>query len=441
MLPCFLLLVALGNQDPPHSPAATQSPAAAEQPVDWASSGFRYQDAEGFAALWGVPVDQAQQAIVEMVNTGQRQVLEQTLQDMQKGEPALALQAFGHSDHDLCDAKVMADLWSEGVEQSKLRIGDKLLGGHGPWVLEQLAEAHEGEREPPECVWEELKYSAKDAQLVAALWGSSASEAQARMTQKVNAGERAQVEEVLWNARNPSPPFPPREPWKAQAANAGIRAAAACIRDPNLGQETGPAPVCAELLSGTAGMVRGPEHGVQDGMMHAEIKLLQPDGSWLKLEEIDGSFHGFLWVPSAHVYLGYASWYGEYGTCMLVFPGSTQAVQTHGVPVFSPDGGTVAAAQFDPYRDDVLELTAYAIDGFKTTTLFDRRTFEPKDFATPKQQENRLPDFVQGMRFVDATWIRVDLGVQEGAPYPVWISAKDGALRSSPPEPKAAQVP
>ena len=441
MLPCFLLLVALGNQDPPHSPAATQSPAAAEQPVDWASSGFRYQDAEGFAALWGVPVDQAQQAMVEMVNTGQRQVLEQTLQDMQKGEPALALQAFGHSDHDLCDAKVMADLWSEGVEQSKLRIGDKLLGGHGPWVLEQLAEAHEGEREPPECVWEELKYSAKDAQLVAALWGSSASEAQARMTQKVNAGERAQVEEVLWNARNPSPPFPPREPWKAQAANAGIRAAAACIRDPNLGQETGPAPVCAELLSGTAGMVRGPEHGVQDGMMHAEIKLLQPDGSWLKLEEIDGSFHGFLWVPSAHMYLGYASWYGEYGTCMLVFPGSTQAVQTHGVPVFSDDGGTVAAAQFDPYSDGTsLEVTAYAIDGVNATPRFLRRAHGFTAIAFPDQPAvDQGQDSVLGLRFVDANWIQVELEFSAGAAYPLWFSAKHGALRLS--APKAAQVP
>ncbi len=409
-----LLLLALAPQDAA-PPVAEEVPAAA---VDWASSGLRYQDAKRAAALWGLPVEQAQEKMLEMVNRGQRQELERLLEDLQAQDPALAQQAFDSSAHDLCDAKTLAEFWGETLQGAQERMGNKLIAGSGSYLLDQLEEA-QSDSAPEPCTFAELKYGPADAALLAGLWGISTAESKARMVHKVNLGERAVLEAILWDANNPPAPFPARTPWVHGPANAALRTAAACIHDPTLGQPSGPAPACIALQAASAGLLRGPEHGIKDGQMHAEIKLAQPDQSWITLEEFDGNYHGFLWVQDAGMYLGYASWYGEYGCYLILMPGSHEAVKVTGVPVFSPDGKLLAAAQNDPFGDDGFELVVLDLSGSQATDLL-RTAYTPAHHV----------GHVQGLSFVGPHWIQIDMDTGPET-VPLWVDRRTETLQSA----------
>ena len=216
----------------------------------------------------------------------------------------------------------------------------------------------------------------------------------------------------------------PTPVWKAQDANAALAEAGACIEQKQFGQ----GPLGARCTA----RVRGNKQRIRDGMMLAEIELQQADGSWVKLEEVDGSFHSFLWVEPAQVYLGYASWYGEYGSYMLHLPGSKTAFRTRGVPVFSQDGKLVAGAKLDLYGNGGVELSVYAVQGPRAAELF-RVQYEPEALLPPKPgQDSESPDAVRSLVFVNDDWIRMDLDVQ-GKRHTVWVSVKDGALRLTAP--------
>lgn len=223
----------------------------------------------------------------------------------------------------------------------------------------------------------------------------------------------------------------PTSAWSAQDANAALAEAGACIEKKHFGSGPMGAP-CTALFSASEQRVRGNEQRIRDGMMLAEIELQQPDGSWVKLEEVDGSFHHFVWVEPAQAYLGYASWYGEYGSYMLHLPGSKTAFRTRGVPVFSQNGKLVVGAKLDLYGNGGVELSVHAVQGNKAAERF-RTQYDPEVLLPPEPgQDSESPDAVRSLVFVNDDWIQMDLDVQ-GKRHTVWVSVKDGALRLTAP--------
>lgn len=146
-------------------------------------------------------------------------------------------------------------------------------------------------------------------------------------------------------------------------ANAALASAAACLREASRVAEGRPAQ-CTEAASASAARVRYPllqGSASSDPLSTSVVELRQPGGDWARFEEVDGAFHGFLWVEGASLYLGYASWYGEREGFVVQVPGSAGLLLTGGPPLLSPRGSRLLGAEVDPYSDNQLRVRAYAL--------------------------------------------------------------------------------
>jgi hypothetical protein len=86
------------------------------------------------------------------------------------------------------------------VDDAKMRIGDKLVNGYPQIVSSELDRAF-GTAGHAECEWPELDYTYEDAEAMAAVWGQSTDESKARMTRKVNFGNRVLLDQMVKDAR------------------------------------------------------------------------------------------------------------------------------------------------------------------------------------------------------------------------------------------------
>ena len=143
-----------------------------------------------------------------------------------------------------------------------------------------------------------------------------------------------------------------------EAANRAMAEALRCTvsRDPV------PDAACDALAAASAERVRFPsEEPTPGNLFKPWVELRRSDGSWRRLveEDIHAHFHGMLWVPEAGLYVGYASWYGEQGGTILAHPDGDGRVVASGIPVLSPDGALLVAAEVDVFSDGQLRLQAF----------------------------------------------------------------------------------
>jgi hypothetical protein len=107
-----------------------------------------------------------------------------------------AEQTFFQSQYTYCDAKMLAAVWGGDVYDNKLAIGGKLLNGpSGRTILEDALQQSRvaGNR----CGWDDVGYSAAEAEKLATIWGISSVEAQAKAAMLYTAGQNVDVERLL----------------------------------------------------------------------------------------------------------------------------------------------------------------------------------------------------------------------------------------------------
>lgn len=162
---------------------------------------FNYSDiAQAKAAMFNKMLNQGEPALIEVLKAaGAPSVATAT-------KPAAPVskdpfQAYASSRFDYCDAKVLGQLWGVSVDEAKTRIGNKVINGYPQIVSAELDQAFSTPGHA-ECEWVELRYSYSDAEVMAGVWGQSVEEAKARMTRKVNFGNRELVDQMVGAARN-----------------------------------------------------------------------------------------------------------------------------------------------------------------------------------------------------------------------------------------------
>ncbi|MFT5583138.1 MAG: hypothetical protein ACI9VR_000716 [Cognaticolwellia sp.] len=158
---------------------------------------FNYSStSEAKAAMFNKMLNQGEPALIEVLKAAGAPSV-----SVKPAAPAITdpFQAFMASRFDYCDAKVLGELWSVPVDESKTRIGTKMISGYETIVSSELDQAF-GTAGHVECVWPELDYSYTDAEAMAAVWGHSTEEAKTRMTRKVNFGNRVLLDRMVKEA-------------------------------------------------------------------------------------------------------------------------------------------------------------------------------------------------------------------------------------------------
>lgn len=170
--------------------------------------GYQPADAEALATFFNYSsLSEAKAAMFnKMLNQGEPaliQVLKAAGAPTVAAKPAVPkdpFQAFIQSRFDYCDAKVLGEFWGVPVDDAKMRIGNKVVAGASQIVASELKEAF-AKPGHSDCTWVELDYSYADAEAMAAHWGQSTDEAKARMTRKVNFGNRVLLDQMVQDAK------------------------------------------------------------------------------------------------------------------------------------------------------------------------------------------------------------------------------------------------
>ena len=84
--------------------------------------------------------------------------------------------AFANSDYGYCDAKKVASVWSVGIGQAKVVIGNKVLGSLSHLIDADISSTSGRVR----CSWEDLQMSYDDALALGNYWNRQPFEAKAK---------------------------------------------------------------------------------------------------------------------------------------------------------------------------------------------------------------------------------------------------------------------
>jgi hypothetical protein len=159
---------------------------------------FNYSStSEAKAAMFNKMLNQGEPALIQVLKAAGAPTVSATPAAPVNKDP---FQAFIASRFDYCDAKVLGQLWGVPVDDAKLRIGTKVVNGFPQTVGQELDRAF-GTPGHAECEWVELDYTYEDAEAMAAVWGQSTDESKARMTRKVNFGNRVLLDQMVKDAK------------------------------------------------------------------------------------------------------------------------------------------------------------------------------------------------------------------------------------------------
>ena len=122
------------------------------------------------------------------------------------------INAFFRSGYDYWDARVLADYWGQSIDQSKARIGRKIMaGGRAVAILEQflvdarvqaLGSTRSSLNRNPYRFYSESKYNYQDASDLAKFWGDRTPlDAKLRIERNLIMGNDEIIEEALRFAR------------------------------------------------------------------------------------------------------------------------------------------------------------------------------------------------------------------------------------------------
>ncbi len=118
------------------------------------------------------------------------------------------LQSFFRSQYDYWDARVLANYWGQSVEDTKARIGRKILWGKKDvaileqFLLDARVKALQSVEITPNSLYSESKYKYDDATLLAKFWGEpSPWDAKLRIERNLILGNDEIIESAMQYAR------------------------------------------------------------------------------------------------------------------------------------------------------------------------------------------------------------------------------------------------
>lgn len=197
----------------------------------WHQAGLPYSDAEALARHWGVSVTDAKARAEEKILWGNEDHLRKTVLPAARGASTTPtahqgstgnqgntyegnetldatgkrLAAFSSSPYDICHARMLLGSWfGDSMRDVKSTIGQKVLINSTEQVdseLDPLRQHAQATGATP-CAFHQTPYTYKDAQALAGLWGTSVSDAKARVERKYAFGTEGVVPSELQRAAN-----------------------------------------------------------------------------------------------------------------------------------------------------------------------------------------------------------------------------------------------
>ena len=180
-----------------------------------AELGYTPDDAQAVADNWKYDLFEAKSAMFnKYLNVGKKGLAEEVARSRaaagfmtaaEAGEdddgeaPDAGINAFWDQS-DMCEARMLAHVWNQGIYETKVQIGEKLLADMGEAVRSQVNAAY-FVSSAPACSWSDLSYGYQDAEALSKYWGSEVSETKTRMTHKIRSGNREFLNEELQRAR------------------------------------------------------------------------------------------------------------------------------------------------------------------------------------------------------------------------------------------------
>jgi hypothetical protein len=180
-----------------------------------AEMGYTPSDAQAVADNWNYDLSEAKSAMFnKYLNQGKDWLADEVARSRsatghmtaaEAGEdddgelPDAGIEAFWDQS-DMCEARMLAHIWNQGLYETKVQIGEKLLADMGEAVRSQVNASYFTES-APECSWSDLSYGYDDAQALSKYWGSEVSETKTRMTHKIRSGNREYLNEELQRAQ------------------------------------------------------------------------------------------------------------------------------------------------------------------------------------------------------------------------------------------------
>lgn len=160
-------------------------------------SGYSYDDAVALAAQWGMGVPQAKVKLEQRLLQGTALAARRPGGTAEPQAPVGGddLSAFFSSDYTLCDARFLAGAWGIGLPDAKAAIGYKVRNDLRGMLTDALGYAR-GRQPQLTCAFLD-EFTANDAQVLARAWGVGVSEAKARASRKLTAGDGAAIKRQL----------------------------------------------------------------------------------------------------------------------------------------------------------------------------------------------------------------------------------------------------
>ncbi|MEL6342256.1 MAG: hypothetical protein AAFV53_03935 [Myxococcota bacterium] len=174
--------------------------------------GYSYEDAAKLANVWGLPGAWEAKQVIERKylfgdNDYTRRLLSQANNSSNTPTQAQLFQAYAAS-YDYCDAKMIALVWKSSINDAKLTLGRKVMGGMQGLAAQDIAngrqqalaafETNRGVR----CHYHEAGYDYNDAELLATYWGlPNTWEAKMTIERKLLFGNKDLIKQALENAK------------------------------------------------------------------------------------------------------------------------------------------------------------------------------------------------------------------------------------------------
>lgn len=177
---------------------------------DYGDAGLTFADVEKIAKVWKVTVAQAKATIEQKATSGNASYLHELV-----GGGASAtdkeLHAFlNQKKYTYCDAKMIAGMWKQSVEEGKTTIGLKLMSKNTRALTKIVTDARTFAKKNADarCSFYDAGFTYDDAVKLAAAWKKTEGEAKARVEDMITKGQEASVRATLKSKAAKAPPKP-----------------------------------------------------------------------------------------------------------------------------------------------------------------------------------------------------------------------------------------
>ena len=166
---------------------------------------FTYDDAEIMSKVWNVDTYDAKMKLANVAANQSFAYAKKLVKEeikRQKSAPVKKSgdQAFFASKYDYCHAKMIANAYGlKSVWEAKIWIGDIISAGNASLLENKLGFAQDQARANPQnqCLFGETRFSYKDAEKLAGMWGSTAADAKIALRDKYLYGLEFDTEQRL----------------------------------------------------------------------------------------------------------------------------------------------------------------------------------------------------------------------------------------------------